>query len=66
MILEEFPFVGKGFFDCLASFDIPLTTVDDGDVTQTKGDDSTCQNVHYVCSLVHQIDFCEDTNCSAS
>ena len=64
MILEEFPFVRQGFFNRLTSIDITLTTIDDGDIAKTKRDDSTRQDVDYICSLVHQIDFREDTDCS--
>jgi hypothetical protein len=64
MILEEFPFVCQGFFNGLTSFDITLTTIYDGDVAKTKRDDSTSQDVDYICSLVHQIDFREDADCS--
>jgi len=55
--VEELPFVGKGFFDCFTRVDIPLTTIDYWDVSQTKGDDPASQDVNDISALVHQVDF---------
>jgi hypothetical protein len=60
--MEEISFVSKGFLDCFASLDIPLSSVDDRDISETERDDSPCEDINNVGSLVHQVDFCEDTN----
>jgi hypothetical protein len=52
MVLEKVPLILKGRPDRLALFDIPLTSVDDGNVTESQGDDPAGKNVYDVGSLV--------------
>jgi hypothetical protein len=52
VVLEKVPLILQGRPDRLALFDIPLTSVDDGDVTESQGDDPAGKNVYDVGSLV--------------
>jgi hypothetical protein len=66
MVLEEFSFMGQSLLDCFARVDIPLSAINDGNITQTQGDDASSQDIDDVCSLVHKVDFGKDTNGSIS
>lgn len=52
MVLEKVPLILQGRPDRLALFDIPLTSVDDGDVTESQGDDPAGEDIDNVGSLV--------------
>lgn len=52
MVLEKVPLILQGRPDRLALFDIPLTSVDDGDVTESQGDDPAGEDIDDVGSLV--------------
>lgn len=52
MVFEKLAFILQGGSDRLALVDIPLTSVDDGDVTQSEGDDPSSQDVYDIGSLV--------------
>jgi hypothetical protein len=45
VIFKELPFIIECLADGLIRFNVALATVDDRDVTQTKGDDATRQNI---------------------
>jgi hypothetical protein len=66
MVLEEFSFMSQSLLDCFARVDVPLSAINDGNITQTQGDDAPSQDIDDVCSLVHKVDFGEDTNGSIS
>ena len=52
MVLEKFALVLECGGDGLVGFDIALTTVDDWDIPQTEGNNTTCENVDNIGSLV--------------
>lgn len=62
MVLEEVLLVLQSVSDRLLVLDVTLTTVDDGDVTQTQRDNPSSENIHNVGSLIHQIDLTQDTD----
>ena len=62
MVLKKLLFVFQCRSDRFGLVDIPLTTIDNGHVTQSEGDDPSGQNVHYIGTLVHQVDLGQDTN----
>ena len=66
MGLKELLLVLQCSCDRLGLVDIPLSSVDDRDVTQPKGDDSTSENVDDIGSLVHEIHLGQDSNRSRS
>lgn len=66
MILEELSFMSKGFFDCLSRVNISLSSVDDRNVSEPQRDDATGKNIDNICTCVHQVDFGENADRSAS
>jgi hypothetical protein len=52
MVLEKVPLILQGRPDRLALFDIPLTSVDDGNVTESQGDDPAGEDIDDIGSLV--------------
>lgn len=62
MVLKEPLLVLQGRCDRLGLVDVSLTSVDDRDVAETEGDDSASENIDNVGSLIHQVDFCKDTD----
>ena len=59
MTLKELLLRLKRRADLFALVNVPLTTVDNGHVTQTQRDDPPRQDIHHVRPLVHQIDLGE-------
>lgn len=66
MVLEEPLLVLQGSGDRLGLVNVPLTSVDDRDIAETEGDNSASENIDNIGSLIHQVDFCKDTNGSRS
>lgn len=52
MVLEKVPLIFEGRGDRLGLIDVPLATVNDGNVSQSKRDNSAGENVDDVRSLV--------------
>ncbi|KAH3667130.1 hypothetical protein OGAPHI_002779 [Ogataea philodendri] len=66
VVLEESSFVVQSLSDGLVVLNILLSSINDRDVSGPQWDDSACQNVNNVGSLVHQIDLGQNTNGSES
>ena len=62
VVLEKGSFVLQCSTDSLIRLDIPLTTVNNRDVSQSQRDDTTGENVHNIRSLVHQIHLRQNTD----
>lgn len=52
MIFKELPFILECRANGLVCFNVALTTVDDGNVAQTKGNDATSENIDNVRSNI--------------
>lgn len=52
MVLEKVPLILQSRPDRLALFDIPLTSVDDGNVTESQGDNPAGEDIDDIGSLV--------------
>lgn len=55
MVFEESLLVLQSGSDGFGLIDIPLTSVHYGDVSEPKRNDSACQDVNDVCSLIPEI-----------
>ena len=55
MIFKELSFILECLADGLVCFNVALATVDDGNVTQTKGNDATGENIDNVRSNIPSI-----------
>lgn len=55
MIFKELSFMFECLADGLICFNVALATVDDGNVTQTKGNDATSENIDNVRSNIPDI-----------
>jgi hypothetical protein len=62
VVLEELLLMLKSGGNSSGVVDVALRSVDDGNVTETKRDNATGENVDDVRSLVHQIDLRKDTD----
>jgi len=62
VIFKELPFIIECLADGFIRFNVALATVDDRDVTQTKGDDTTRQNIDNIGPSIHEVNFCEDAD----
>lgn len=62
VVLKELLLVLERRRDRTGVIDVALRSVDDGDVTETKRNDTTSENVDDVRSLVHEVDLGEDTD----
>jgi hypothetical protein len=66
VVLEELPLVLERIGDRLLILDIPLSSVHNWDITQPQRNDATGENVDNVCSIVHQVDLGQHTDCPLS
>lgn len=62
MVPEEIGLGLQGLIHGLVALDILLRSVDHANPAELERVDPTRQDVQGVCAVVHEIDFCEDTN----
>jgi hypothetical protein len=62
VVLEELTFMVQSSTDRLLVLDIPLTTIDNRNVTKTKVNDAASENVYDVRARVHQVNLGEHTD----
>jgi len=63
---EEVSLGREGIGERLVALNVLLRTVDDSDEAQLQGVYATRKNVHGVCSVIHQVQLCQDTNGASS
>lgn len=66
MIFEKGLLLFESITNAQFAFDVFLTTIHHGNVTTTERNDLVEKNIRAVGSVVHQVDFCEDADCSVS
>ena len=66
VVLEKIVLGLESLVHGLVALDILLRAVYDTDETQLEGVDSAGQDVESVGAMVHQVEFCENTNCSSA
>lgn len=64
--LEEVAFVLESLGDRSLVVNVALSTVDNGDVTESERDDAPGEDIDNVRSLIHQVDFGQDSDRSIS
>lgn len=64
MALKKFLFSFNSIFHGLIDQNILLASVDKTDESKLKGESTSCQDIERIGAGVHQIQLCQDTNCS--
>jgi hypothetical protein len=62
VILEKLSLIVQRRRNRFIGIDIPLSTIDNGHITELEGDNPSSQDIHHVRALIHQIHFGQDTN----